>query len=87
MERKLLTREELMQIPNISPEDKDLIEVHLMDVVVSPEEDQNNRLHMAARGFLAKMFIDLAPDEQNSNELDVTIATFVDGWNWCKEHG
>ena len=87
MERKLLTREELMQLPNISPGDKDLIEVQLMDVVGSSEEDPNNRLRMAARGFLARMFIDLEPDEQTRNELDAVVATFVDGWVWCKEHG
>ena len=58
-----------------------------MDVVGSSEEDPNNRLRMAARGFLVRMFIDLEPDEQTRNELDAVVATFVDGWAWCKEHG
>ena len=87
MARKLLTREELMQMPDISPEDKDLIEVHLRDVVGSPKEDPTNQLRMAARGFLARLFIDLEPDEQARNDLGATVATFVDGWTWCKEHG
>lgn len=87
MERKLLTSQDLMRLPNISPEDKGLIEVQIKDVLGSPSIDPDNRLRMAARGFLAKMFIDLEPDEQTREELDVTVSTFVDGWNWCKEHG
>ena len=87
MERKLLTAEELKALDGISAEDKELIEVEVIDEGGGREEGTDTLLRQALRGFLAQHFLDIEPDEELRNSLDGDAAAFVDGWVWCSEHG
>lgn len=83
MERKLLTSDELEALDGISLEDKALIEEAIGNLF-DPDEP---KACLALRGYLAREFLDSVPNDQLRKELDGDAASFVDGWDWCKEFG
>ena len=87
MERKLLTAAEIAGLDDIIPYDKGLIEEAVKEHGGGPAESQDTQLRMALRGYLARLFLDLVPDDKLRNEADGTAASFADGWEWCIEHG
>jgi len=87
MVRKLLTAEALKALDGISAEDKELIEVEVIDEGGGRDEGQDIPLRQAIRGFLTQQFLDFEPDEELRSSLDGDAAAFVDGWAWCNEHG
>lgn len=87
MERKLLTAEEFAGLGDIIPHDKGLIEAAVMEHGGGSLESPDTVLRKAIRGFLAQQFLDLVPDDHLRNEAGGDAAAFVDGWEWCLEHG
>ena len=87
MERKLLTAEDLAGLDGIIPHDKGLIEWAVMEYGGASSESKDTQLRKSIRGFLAQQFLDLVPDDHLRNEAGGDAAAFVDGWEWCLEHG
>lgn len=87
MENKPLTQTEFFEIPedDITRSDKELIEKVVLDIAGDKKGSPNVRACCAVRGYLAKMCLDVDPDDDFREELGMTAACFIDGWNWAKE--
>lgn len=82
---KSLTQEQLKQTSDISEADKELIEATVGDTGMDHDGDADSSLAKAMRAFLARLFLEVVPDEILREDIKMRAACFVEGWEYANE--
>lgn len=83
---KLMTKVELENWDDLSPEDKALVEQQVTEYGGGREDPPDIPLRQAIRGYLVRRATEEAIDEQVRLELPYDAACFADGWEAAMEY-